>query len=54
MRDEGKIIKRDFMSPQEREWLRKDIEDSYRLANGHHDTPYHERDAWVKEFGEKP
>ncbi|KAI5412380.1 protein TIC 100 [Lathyrus oleraceus] len=54
MRDEGKIIKRDFMSPQEREWLRKDIEDSYRLANGRHDTPYHERDAWVKEFGEKP
>ncbi|KAL5081870.1 hypothetical protein RYX36_010291 [Vicia faba] len=54
MRAEGKIIKRDFMSPEEREWLDKDIEDSYRLANGRYEVPYYERKAWVEEFGKKP
>lgn len=54
MRAEGKIIRRDFMSPEEREWLDKDIEDSYFLANGDYEVPYYERGEWVKEFGQKP
>jgi hypothetical protein len=54
MRAQGRIIKRDFMSPEEREWLDKDIEDSYHLSNGYPTIPFYERDEWVKEFGRKP
>ncbi|KAJ7947936.1 TIC 100 protein [Quillaja saponaria] len=54
MRAEGKIISRDFMSPEDREWLEMDIEDSYRLADGNYEIPFYENDEWVKEFGRKP
>ncbi|EYU36976.1 hypothetical protein ABFS82_04G205300 [Erythranthe guttata] len=54
MRAEGKIISRDFMSPEDREWLEKDIEDSVRLADGNYEIPFYENDEWIKEFGEKP
>ncbi|KAI4322370.1 hypothetical protein L6164_022073 [Bauhinia variegata] len=54
MRAEGKIISRDYMSPEDREWLEMDIEDSYRLANGAYEIPFYENDEWVKQFGRKP
>jgi hypothetical protein len=54
MRAQGRIIKRDFMSPEEREWLDKDIEDSYHLSNGYAAIPFYERDEWVQEFESKP
>lgn len=52
MRAEGKIIKRDFMTPEDREWLEMDIEDSIRL--GKYEIPFYENDEWVRQFGKKP
>ncbi|KAK4255203.1 hypothetical protein QN277_008228 [Acacia crassicarpa] len=54
MRAEGKIIARDYMSPEDREWLEMDIEDSYNLADGTYEIPFYENDEWVKQFGRKP
>ncbi|KAK9158788.1 hypothetical protein Scep_005362 [Stephania cephalantha] len=54
MRSEGKIISRDFMSPEDREWLEMDIEDSYRFANGRYEIPFDENEVWIKHFGQKP
>lgn len=54
MRAEGKIIKRDYMTPEDREWLEKDIEDSVRLAGDNYEIPFYENDEWIKQFGSKP
>ncbi|KAG8362942.1 hypothetical protein BUALT_BualtUnG0021000 [Buddleja alternifolia] len=54
MRAEGKIISRDFMSPEDREWLEMDIEDSLRLADGNYEIPFYENEEWVRQFGQKP
>ncbi|XP_027341047.1 protein TIC 100 [Abrus precatorius] len=54
MRAQGKIIARDFMSPEDREWLEKDIEDMYHFANGSYEIPFYENDEWVRQFGSKP
>ncbi|OVA17864.1 MORN motif [Macleaya cordata] len=54
MRAEGKIISRDFMSPEDREWLEMDIEDSYRLAGGNYQIPFDENAEWIRQFGQKP
>ncbi|CAK9150519.1 unnamed protein product [Ilex paraguariensis] len=54
MRAEGKIIKRDFMSPEDREWLEMDIEDTIRLAGGNREIPFYENDEWIRQFGSKP
>lgn len=54
MRAEGKIISRDFMSPEDKEWLEMDIEDSIRLANGRYEIPFYENNEWIRQFGEKP
>ncbi|XAR60091.1 hypothetical protein NMG60_11033334 [Bertholletia excelsa] len=54
MRAEGKIIKRDFMTPEDREWLEMDIEDSIRLAGGNYEIPFYENEEWVRQYGEKP
>ncbi|KAL5709603.1 hypothetical protein ACHQM5_020270 [Ranunculus cassubicifolius] len=54
MRAEGRIIKRDYMSPEDREWLEMDIEDSYKLAGGWREIPFYENNEWIKQFGQKP
>ncbi|KAF5201995.1 Tic-like protein, partial [Thalictrum thalictroides] len=54
MRAEGRIIKRDYMTPEDREWLEMDIEDSYKLSGGWREIPFYENDEWVRQFGEKP
>lgn len=54
MRAEGKIIKRDFMSPEDREWLEKDIEDTMELTSGEYEIPFYENGEWVRQFGKKP
>lgn len=54
MRAEGEIISRDFMSPEDREWLEKDIEDSVRFTNGQYEIPFYENEVWVQQFGQKP
>ncbi|ESW22100.1 hypothetical protein PHAVU_005G127300 [Phaseolus vulgaris] len=54
MRAEGRIIARDFWSPEDREWLEKDIEDMYDLADGEYEIPYYENEEWVKKYGSKP
>ncbi|CAK8535338.1 unnamed protein product [Lathyrus sativus] len=54
MRVEEEIIKKDFMSPEERKWLDKDIQDSYHLANGQQEVPYYEGIGWVEKFGINP
>lgn len=54
MRAEGKIIKRDFMNPEDREWLEMDIEDSVRLTNGNYEIPFYENDEWIRQYGKRP
>ncbi|KAF8397818.1 hypothetical protein HHK36_016742 [Tetracentron sinense] len=54
MRAEGKIISRDFMSPEDREWLEMDIEDSIRFAGGQYEIPFDENNEWIRQFGKKP
>ncbi|XP_074312435.1 protein TIC 100 [Silene latifolia] len=54
MRAEGKIITRDFMNPEDREWLEMDIEDSVRLTGGNYEIPFYENDEWIRQFGRKP
>ncbi|WOL15516.1 protein TIC 100 isoform X2 [Canna indica] len=54
MRAEGRIISRDFMSPEDRKWLEMDIEDSLLLAGRMREIPFYERKEWIEIFGEKP
>ncbi|KAK9061593.1 hypothetical protein SSX86_018775 [Deinandra increscens subsp. villosa] len=54
MRAEGRIFKRDFMSPDDKEWLEKDIEDCVRFSRGRSEIPFYENEEWVRQFGEKP
>lgn len=54
MRAEGKIISRDFMTPEDKEWLEMDIEDSIQTADGNYEIPFYENNIWIKEFGKKP
>lgn len=54
MRAEGKIISRDFMSPEDKKWLEMDIEDSVLLAGTRYEIPFYENDEWIKQFGKKP
>lgn len=54
MRAEGRVIDRDFMSPEDREWLEMDIEDSLLLADGEYQIPWYERDEWITYYGRKP
>lgn len=54
MRAKGKIITRDFMDQEDREWLEMDIEDSVRFAAGTREIPFYEKKIWIDHFGEKP
>ena len=54
MRAEGMIIKRDFMSPEDKEWMEMDVEDSVRLADGRYEIPWYEKDAWLIHYEKKP
>lgn len=54
MRAEGHIISRDYMTPEDKEWLEMDIEDSIRQAGGQYEVPFYERDDWITQFGRKP
>lgn len=54
MRAEGKIIKRDFMSPEDKEWMEMDIEDTVNLVNGKYEVPWYENDEWIRQYGRKP
>ncbi|KAI3520589.1 hypothetical protein L1887_10039 [Cichorium endivia] len=54
MRAEGRIFKRDFMSPEDKEWLEKDIEDCVKFSEGRYEIPFYENEEWVRQFGQKP
>jgi hypothetical protein len=54
MRAEGRIIKRDYMTPEDRKWLEMDVEDSVALTDGNFQVPFYENEEWVTQFGEKP
>nr|XP_043631962.1 protein TIC 100 [Erigeron canadensis] len=54
MRAKGHIFKRDFMSPEDKEWLEKDIEDCVKFSRGRYEIPFYENEEWVRQFGEKP
>ncbi|KAJ0266586.1 Protein TIC 100 [Hirschfeldia incana] len=54
MRAEGRIIKRDYMSPEDRKWLEMDVEDSIALTDGNYEVPFYENQEWITQFGEKP
>lgn len=54
MRAEGHIISRDYMTPEDKEWLEMDIEDSILQAGGQYEVPFYERDDWITQFGRKP
>lgn len=53
MRAQGKIIARDYMAPEDREWLEKDIEDCYEFTD-RYELPFYERDEWITYFGQNP
>lgn len=55
MKAEGKILKTDFLDPEDKEWLRMDFEDT--LADNPEavdPSPFEDDELWVKYFGEKP
>ncbi|KAG0614858.1 hypothetical protein M758_6G209300 [Ceratodon purpureus] len=55
MKAEGKILKTDFLDPEDKEWLRMDLEDT--LADNPEaidPNPFEDDELWVKYFGEKP
>jgi len=55
MKAEGKILKTDFLDPEDKEWLRMDLEDT--LADNPEavdPSPFENDELWVKYFGEKP
>lgn len=54
MRAQGKIIKRDYMTPEDKEWLEMDIEDSILISGGSREIPFYENDEWIRQFGRKP
>lgn len=54
MRAQGKIIKRDYMSPEDKKWLEMDVEDTMLLTGGSYEIPFYERNEWVTQFGKKP
>ena len=54
MRAEGRIIARDFMTPEDKQWMEMDIEDSVALAGNRVEIPFYEKDEWIKLFGRKP
>ncbi|MED6210806.1 hypothetical protein PIB30_067637 [Stylosanthes scabra] len=54
MRAQGRILKMDFVPEEDKEWLKMDIEDSYRLADGRLEIPWYENEEWVRQFGSKP
>ncbi|XP_024394868.1 protein TIC 100 [Physcomitrium patens] len=55
MKAEGKILTTDFLSPEDKEWLRMDLEDALADNPEAVDTnPFEDDDLWVKYFGEKP
>ncbi|CAE6115150.1 unnamed protein product [Arabidopsis arenosa] len=54
MRAEGRIIKRDYMTPEDRKWLEMDVEDSVALTDGNFQVPFYENEEWVTQFGKKP
>ncbi|PKA59396.1 hypothetical protein AXF42_Ash019550 [Apostasia shenzhenica] len=53
MRAEGRIITRDFMSPEDRRWLEMDIEDTLNLVGDYREIPFWENDEWESIFGSK-
>nr|QKY65055.1 chloroplast protein import component Tic100 [Passiflora contracta] len=53
MHAEGKVFKRDFMSPDDRKWLAMDFEDHIALGDTM-ETPFYENEEWIKQFGRKP
>ncbi|KAL3530429.1 hypothetical protein ACH5RR_009751 [Cinchona calisaya] len=54
MRGQGKIIKRDYMSPEDKKWLEMDVEDTMQLTDGSYEIPFYERNEWIRQFGMKP
>ncbi|XP_024537235.1 protein TIC 100-like [Selaginella moellendorffii] len=56
MRDQGWIIKADYMPPEEREWLKKDIEDTLEKPNvTMKESELYENDPyWIELYGELP
>lgn len=54
MRAEGYILKSDYMSPEDREWLKMDIEDTERIYGYRRHIPFYESRIWIKKFGKMP
>lgn len=54
-KEQGKILKSDYMNPEDREWLRMDLEDIIaNNPNAIDSNPFEDDELWVKYFGEKP
>eukprot|EP01018_Ginkgo_biloba_P018254 Gb_21241 [translate_table: standard] len=54
MRAQGKILKTDYLSPDDKEWLKMDIEDTEQRYNYSHPVALEDSDIWIKYFGQKP
>jgi hypothetical protein len=55
MKTEGKILKTNFLDPEDKEWLRMDLEDT--LADNPEavdPNSFEDDELWEKYFGEKP
>lgn len=54
-KEQGKILKSDYMNPEDKEWLRMDLEDIIaNNPNAIDSNPFEDDELWVKYFGEKP
>lgn len=54
MRAQGHILKSDYMSPEDREWLKMDIEDTEKRYGYRHHPAFYESRNWIKYYGKMP
>lgn len=52
-KEEGQILRSDYMDPFDREWLKMDIEEQFE-EHGRVMKSWVERDGWIEEYGELP
>lgn len=52
-KEEGQILRSDYMNPFDREWLKMDIEEQFE-EHGRVMKSWVEKDGWIEEYGELP
>ena len=54
MRAQGYILKSDYMSPEDKEWLKMDIKDTEKRFGYRRRPSFYESRNWIKHFGKMP